>query len=124
MQILERAGISRRRWFSVFSGILASGLRFRESLGQAGPASTQSQAAQRTVPSPSHLSDDGYRASSLADVEGTLTAADKFFVRSHHPEPEVSFVDWRLRIEGTVVFRVLGNPGFRAAVPGKVQPPS
>ena len=102
MQILERAGISRRRWFSVFSGILASGLRFRESLGQAGPASTQSQAAQRTVPSPSHLSDDGYRASSLADVEGTLTAADKFFVRSHHPEPEVSFVDWRLRIEGKV----------------------
>ncbi len=103
MQILECAGISRRRWFSVFSGILASGLRFWESLGSVGPASTQSQpATQQTVLAPSHLSDDGYRASSLADVEGTITPADKFFVRSHHPAPELSFAKWKLRIEGKV----------------------
>ena len=102
MQILECAGISRRRWFSLFSGMLAFGLRFWESLGSAGPASTQSQPAQGTVHSQPHLSDDGYRPSSLADVEGNITPADKFFVRSHHPEPELSFVNWKLRIEGKV----------------------
>ncbi len=102
MQIPERKGISRRRWFSVFSGILASVLRFWDSFGRSGPATTRSQGAQRTAPSSTHLSDDGYRASALSDVEGTLTPANRFFVRSHHPEPEVSFLNWKLRIEGKV----------------------
>jgi DMSO/TMAO reductase YedYZ molybdopterin-dependent catalytic subunit len=38
----------------------------------------------------------------MADVEGTLTPTDRFFVRSHHSQPRLSLKTWRLRVEGAV----------------------
>jgi DMSO/TMAO reductase YedYZ molybdopterin-dependent catalytic subunit len=38
----------------------------------------------------------------LANIEGTVTPPDLFFVRDHFPEPELSLSTWRLKIEGRV----------------------
>ena len=38
----------------------------------------------------------------LQTVEGVITPSDRFFVRDHFAEPEVSLRDWTLRIEGRV----------------------
>ena len=38
----------------------------------------------------------------LQEVPGAVTPADRFFVRDHFPEPELSLSTWRLRIEGRV----------------------
>jgi DMSO/TMAO reductase YedYZ molybdopterin-dependent catalytic subunit len=35
-------------------------------------------------------------------VEGVITPSDRFFVRDHFAEPEVSLRDWSLKIEGRV----------------------
>jgi DMSO/TMAO reductase YedYZ molybdopterin-dependent catalytic subunit len=38
----------------------------------------------------------------LQDVQGTLTAPDRFFVRDHFSPPDLSLEDWTLKIEGRV----------------------
>jgi DMSO/TMAO reductase YedYZ molybdopterin-dependent catalytic subunit len=38
----------------------------------------------------------------LNQVQSTLTAPDRFFVRDHFAEPELSLESWKLRIEGRV----------------------
>jgi DMSO/TMAO reductase YedYZ molybdopterin-dependent catalytic subunit len=38
----------------------------------------------------------------LADLTGTTTPADQFFVREHFAEPELLLKTWRLRVEGRV----------------------
>jgi len=38
----------------------------------------------------------------LQTVEGVITPSDRFFVRDHFAEPEVSLRDWTLRLEGRV----------------------
>ncbi len=83
----ENSGrISRRDWFGYASALLLA----RSVRGQ-------SQSTQGTP-----LEDDRVSLSSMADVEGTLTPVDRFFVRSHHPQPRLSLKTWRLRVEGAV----------------------
>lgn len=38
----------------------------------------------------------------LASIEGAITPADRFFVRDHFSEPELSLSSWKLRVEGRV----------------------
>jgi len=38
----------------------------------------------------------------LSEIQGTLTAPDRFFVRDHFSPPELSLEKWKLRIEGRV----------------------
>ena len=87
MRLDENSGrISRRRWFGYASALLLT----RSVRGQ----------AQSTQGTP--LEDDRVSLSSMADVEGTLTPTDRFFVRSHHSQPRLSLKTWRLRVEGAV----------------------
>ena len=87
MRLDENSGrISRRAWFGYASALLLT----RSVQGQ-------DQSTQGTP-----LEDDRVSLSSMADVEGTLTPTDRFFVRSHHSQPRLSLKTWRLRVEGAV----------------------
>src|ERR1039458_5127823 len=39
---------------------------------------------------------------SLLAVQGTITPAEQFFVRSHHKVPNLNLAAWKLRVEGKV----------------------
>jgi DMSO/TMAO reductase YedYZ molybdopterin-dependent catalytic subunit len=52
--------------------------------------------ARATESSPQNLSYP------LRAIQGSLTPPDRFFVRDHFPEPELSLETWRLSIEGLV----------------------
>jgi len=41
-------------------------------------------------------------ASTLAGVSGLITPVDRFFVRDHFQEPDLSLSDWKLQVEGHV----------------------
>src|SRR5213593_4849027 len=41
-------------------------------------------------------------ASTLAGVSGLITPVDRFFVRDHFQEPDLSLSDWKLKVEGHV----------------------
>src|SRR5262249_44424847 len=38
----------------------------------------------------------------LGSIEGAITPPDRFFVRDHFSEPELSLSSWKLKIEGRV----------------------
>src|SRR5258708_10430954 len=42
------------------------------------------------------------RSYPLASVEGSVTPPERFFVRDHFREPELSLSTWRLKVEGRV----------------------
>ena len=96
IEMLEN-GISRRRWFSRFLGLLPSaGLLRGLQRGLAAPL------LQSTQTEPAHLQNDRVILSSLREVEGTITPTARFFMRNHHDRPELSLRSWKLSIEGSV----------------------
>ena len=66
----------------------------RESILLPGAYSLSGQA-----PAPSPARNQSYP---LESIEGTVTPSDRFFVRDHFNEPQVSLRSWRLKVEGRV----------------------
>ena len=92
-------GISRRRWFSRFLGLLpGAGLLSRLDQGLAAPLLQPTQ----TRDEPAHLQNDRVILSPLGEVQGTITPTARFFMRNHHDQPELSLKSWKLKIEGNV----------------------